>query len=122
MKRRQAGVDSVMVRATFSAVECRHWLCQQKATFRRRRLYDVLISSPFANFTYDTGLIFQQDNPSIHFSHRSQKFVSEEGINIYDLPSKSSDLNPIKKLWYPIDRQVHAIIPQSERFLIYLQI
>ena len=48
---------------------------------------------PFAHPNHGTDFIFQQDNASIHVSHRSREFFSEEGIQVLDWPSKSPDLN-----------------------------
>jgi hypothetical protein len=63
---------------------------------------------PFAHLNYGTEFIYQQDNASIHVSHRSKEFFTEQDVKLLDWPSKYPDLNPIENLWSIMSRKVYA--------------
>ena len=39
---------------------------------------------PFAHLNYGTDFVLQPDSASIHVSHRTREFFSEEGIQVLD--------------------------------------
>ena len=51
--------------------------------------------------------IFQQDNASIHSSRFTKTFLKEKKIQLFDRPSKSSDLNPNENLQGLLVRDVY---------------
>jgi transposase len=48
---------------------------------------------------WSTGLIFIQDNASIHTTRKVRDWFLEQGILVCDWPPYSPDLNPIKHVW-----------------------
>jgi hypothetical protein len=45
------------------------------------------------------NFIFQQDNCSVHTSHRGATWFQDQNINFLDWPSRSPDVNPIENMW-----------------------
>jgi len=48
---------------------------------------------------WESGLIFMQDNASIHMSYAVHKWFEDIGIPLTDHSSYSSDLNLIEHIW-----------------------
>jgi hypothetical protein len=44
------------------------------------------------------NFIFQQDNCSVHTSHRVATWFQDQNINVLDWPSRSPDVNPIENM------------------------
>ncbi|GFX13012.1 transposable element Tcb1 transposase [Trichonephila clavipes] len=64
-------------------------------------------------FPQDDG-IFQQDNARCHTAASVRAWFEEhqDEFTVLPLPANSPDLNPIKHLWYHLDRVVRAMDPQ----------
>jgi len=54
---------------------------------------------PFANANYNIDYIFQQDNAPCHRAQKTQDWLEEKGINTFDWPAHSPDLNPVENLF-----------------------
>lgn len=51
---------------------------------------------------YESGLLFMQDNASIHTARKVREWFEETGIDVLEWPPYSSDLNPIEHLWFDL--------------------
>lgn len=78
---------------------------------------------------YEPGTIFQQDNASIHKSDAAKKWFEYHGIHIAHWPARSSDLNLIEPVWWPLKcalRNRHpelrgVLMGQSEVAWVYFE-
>ena len=53
---------------------------------------------PFAHQMASHEYIFQKDNASVHVSKASKLWFAYQNITLLDLPSLSSDLNPMENM------------------------
>jgi transposase len=60
------------------------------------------------------GLIFMQDNASIHTAHKVRAWFAEQRIPVADWPPYSLDLNPIEHLWPHLKKMVLEMHPKLE--------
>jgi hypothetical protein len=50
----------------------------------------------------------QHDNVTVHKARYIQKWFVEIGVEELDWPGKSTDLNPMKNLWYELECRLRA--------------
>ncbi|QRW16926.1 DDE superfamily endonuclease [Rhizoctonia solani] len=53
-------------------------------------------------------VIFMQDNASSHKAHIVQDWCQENGLEVFEWPANSPDLNPIENLWDQIKRELYS--------------
>ena len=63
---------------------------------------------------YQPGLIFMQDNASIHTVKATKLWFALNGIEVMEWPPYSPDLNPIEYLWFHLKEGVYKVNPHIE--------
>ena len=63
---------------------------------------------------WEPGLLFMQDNASIHTSRLARQWFQENSIDVLEWPPYSLDLNPIEHLWYRLKKNVYDVRPDIE--------
>ena len=75
-----------------------------------------LVSSA-RNLTLGRRWAFQQDNDPKYTSKSTQKWFSENKINVLQWPSQYPDLNPIKNMWSELKRAIYKCKPKDMKDL-----
>ena len=74
---------------------------------------------PFIRRTFPDGHRFQQDNDPKHTSRLASNFMEDNGINWWNTPPESPDLNPIEMLWHELKHFLRNIVkPRTKEELI----
>ena len=74
---------------------------------------------PFQRNVYPEGCRFAQDNDPKHCSRIARAFHEEEGINWWQTPPESTDLNPIENLWHELKEFIRKDVkPKTKQELI----
>ena len=60
----------------------------------------------------EPGLVFMQDNASIHTARLVKNWLKEEGIEVLEWPPYSPDLNPIEHAWKRLKQWVWKHHPE----------
>ena len=61
---------------------------------------------------WEPGLVFMQDNASIHTAKVVKDWFIEHGIPVEGWPPYSPDMNPIEHVWYPLKKYVLDHYPE----------
>ena len=62
---------------------------------------------------YDATRHFQQENAKIHKAKASMGWIMEHGIELWDWPAHSPDLNPIEHVWAWMKRYLRRKYPDQ---------
>ena len=74
---------------------------------------------PFQRNVYPEGCRFAQDNDPKHCSRIARAFHEEEGINWWQTPPESTDLNSIENLWHELKEFIRKDVkPKTKQELI----
>ncbi|KAJ1299550.1 hypothetical protein OPQ81_007344 [Rhizoctonia solani] len=78
-----------------------------------KELYVEMLEDEFKQTLEYYGLdmekvIFMQDNASSHKAHIVQDWFQENGLEVFEWPANSPDLNPIETLWDQIKRELYS--------------
>ncbi len=60
---------------------------------------------------WESGLVFMQNNASIHRVRKSKLWFQENGIEVMKWPSYSLDLNPTENLWALLKKEAYKVYP-----------
>ena len=70
---------------------------------------------PFIQSHFPDGHRFQQDNDPKHTSKLAQNFIAENGINWFQTPAESPDLNPIELLCHELKHFLRTIVKPTTK-------
>ena len=66
---------------------------------------------------WEPGLIYMQDNASIHTARIIQRWLLEMGVEVLPWPPYSPDLNLIENLWTHLKNMIYKVCPNIKSYL-----
>ncbi|KAK3104743.1 hypothetical protein FSP39_009085 [Pinctada imbricata] len=74
---------------------------------------------PFVNNTFPDSHRFVQDNDPKHVSHSTKNFMTANGINHWETPPESPDMNPIENMWAALKHHLSRYVkPKTQQELV----
>ena len=71
-------------------------------------LFTDILDKTFINKTFPDGHRFMQDNDPKHTSRLAKNFMEDRGINWWQTPPESPDINPIENLWHELKEYIRC--------------
>ena len=69
-------------------------------------LFTDILDKTFINKTFPDDHRFMQDNDPKHTSCLAKNFMEDRGINWWQTPPESPDINPIENLWHELKEYI----------------
>ena len=73
---------------------------------------------PFINKTFPDGHRFMQDNDPKHTFRLAKNFMEDRGINLWQTPPESPDINPIENLWHELKEYIRREVKPHTKELV----
>ena len=70
---------------------------------------------PFIRRTYPDSHRLMQDNDPIHTSRKVSEFFEQEGVNWWQTPPQSPDINPIENVWHELEKFIRREVKPSNK-------
>ena len=77
---------------------------------------------PFIQDVYPDSHKFMQDNDPKHTSRHARQWIEDNGMNWWQTPAESPDMNPIENMWHELKEYIRREVKprtKSEEFLTY---
>ena len=75
---------------------------------------------PFIQDVYPDSHKFMQDNDPKHTSRHARQWIEDNGMNWWQTPAESPDMNPIENMWHELKEYIRREVKprtKSEEFL-----